>query len=199
MKYSVAGLHGIGEVQTKFHWQVEFITSNNAYFQAYDNILQARCVTTDLPKSTHEKIDVVAHGYTFPGPGIVKRNGTITMKFFENVDANVARFMYQWHDDIYNWNSDDVIGKQQVAHHDLFGDVKMQLWNKQETEVTQTYYLHKCIITELDVGGTLEDGNSPAYFEPVLTLEYAWFNWGAGASTTVDVAHGYSNQVTPTA
>lgn len=172
MKYTASEIHAIAEVQTTFHWDTTFSGPPFAAAEA----LRMRCTTADLPKPEHEKIDVVAHGYTFPGPGIVKRNGVITLQFIESVTADIVEEMMKWHSQIYSWTDDDIEGVQEVAHAQLFGDVKMELLDKQD-QAKQEYNLHKVIVTELDVGGKFEDGASPNYFMPVMTLEYAWFNW----------------------
>jgi len=172
MKYTADQLHKIAEVQTKFHWDVTF---SGAPFANAEG-LRMRAKTMGLPKSTHAKIDVVAHGYTFPGPGIVQRNGNITLTFFESVTADIVETMMKWHNDIYNWTQNDVTGIQGVAHAALFGEITMTLLDKQD-KPKQIYELHRCIMTDMDQGGDLEAGDSPAAFEPVMTIEYAWFNW----------------------
>ena len=172
MKYSADQLHKIAEVQTVFHWDVSF---SGPPFTAAEEF-RMRATTLDLPKPVHSKIDVVTHGYTFPGPGIVQRNGSITLTFFESVTADIVNNMMAWHSQIYSWTPSDVTGIQEVGHAALFGEVTMTLLDKQDAP-KQIYDIHRCIITDLDPGGQLSDGASPDYFKPVLTLEYAWFNW----------------------
>jgi hypothetical protein len=60
----------------------------------------------------------------------------------------------------------------------MFEDIEenVDVMNKKD-EDKQIYTLQRCIITDLDPGGTPSDGNSPDYFKPVLSIEYAWFNW----------------------
>lgn len=181
MKYNVSKLHGIAEVQTKFHWNATFTGA----MAGFGEKLEMRMVSSSIPKPVHEKIEVNAHGYKFPGPGIVRKNGSIELKAFETVGAEVTQPLFEWYSKIYNSVDKDMQGKQTVAYGDLFGTVTLELLNKQENKTTQTYTLQKVIITEFDPGGELDTGDQVGYFEPVLTLEYAWFNWGVGSGTSL--------------
>lgn len=173
MKFKATEMHAISEVQTTIHWWVSF---QGPPFSGQDQSLHKRCTTIDLPKGTHARIDLMTHGYQFPTPGRVNRNGDITITFFEPVDALVVQMMHDWQSDM--WEHIDMTDEMgfQTSHPEVFGQVTMDLLNKSNTP-TQQYILHHCIIADIDQGGQLSDGSSPDYFKPVLNLGYAWFNF----------------------
>jgi len=172
MLYSADTLHKLAEVQTTFHWKATFSGSPFTDGEA----LAKRVTTSALPAGVHKKIDVNVHGYTFPGPGVVDRNGSITITFFESVTADVVKQAQKWLADIYAADGSDVTGVQRVGHQAVFGEIKLDLMDKQDA-VKQTYELHRCILSAFDAGGSLEDGSSPNFFKPTMTVDYAWFNW----------------------
>lgn len=172
MLYSADTLHKLAEVQTTFHWKATF---SGAPFPNGDGFSK-RMTSSTLPQGQHKKIDVAVHGYVFPGPGIIDRAGSVTLNFFESVTADIVKDMIKWQADIYAADGSDVTGVQRVGHQSVFGEVKLELMDKQDA-VKQTYELHRCILSSFDAGGSLEDGSSPNYFKPVLTIDYAWFNW----------------------
>lgn len=174
MIFSADTLHKVSEVQTVFHWDIEF-TGNTIITDT--DALKKRVTTAGLPRSTHSKIDLNTKGYTFPIPGRVNKNGDITITFFESVTADVIKMLQNWHNQIWSANDSDVLGKQQTDHQNLFVDITLHLQNKKD-EDKQIYTLHRCIITDIDPGASeLTDGSSPDYFKPVLNISYAWHNW----------------------
>lgn len=184
MRYTAQELHSISEVQTNFNWIVDF---SGAPFASLDTPLKMRMTSADLPKANHNHIDVLTHGFEFPTPGIVKKNGTITLTAFETVGQEIAQPVMEWYSNIYSSQESDMGGKQKVAHQQLFGTVTMALQNKQESQITATYKLHKCILTEeFDPGAGLGAGpDGPDYFKPVLNISYAWFNYGKGSASNL--------------
>lgn len=173
MKFAVSELHAIGEVQTTFHWDVTFSESPFSAAEA----LKIRMTSGDLPAGTHTPVNLVTHGYAFPGPGYIDRSATVTLTFFESVTADIIEQINKWYSQIYGCDTSDVNGRQEVAHDQIFGHVKMELLNKQD-EVKQTYELYKVILVDaIGIGGTLSDGADAEYFKPTLTLKCAWYTW----------------------
>lgn len=176
MRYSATKLAALTEVQTTFHWEVIF---TGPPFSALAEPLAMRMTSADLPKAVHNGLEVKAHGHKFPGPGSVDRSGEITLTAFESVGAEIIKPVREWYSNIWGTESGDVSGIQKVAHEQLFGTVTINLLNKQENKVTQTYTLERAILGDFDQGGALQDGQDEIdYFKPVITLRFAWFNWG---------------------
>lgn len=183
MRFNASKLHSIAEVQTTFHWIADF---SGSPFGALAEPLQLRMTSSTLPKAEHKLLDVKTHGFTFPEPGIIKRNGEITLKAFETVGGEIVKPLMEWYSNIYGTESGDVTGKQKVAHDALFGTVTLSLQNKQENKTTQTYTLAKCILKEFNPGGELQDGAEDTdYFKPEIILAYAWFNFGLGTDKSL--------------
>lgn len=169
------------EVQTRFHWKAEF---SGAPFNSLSQPLQLRVTTIALPKLKHDAITVKTHGYPVIGPGLIRRNGTITLTYFESVGAEVIEPIYQWAKRISNHMSGDMDGKQTVAYADLFGTITLSLQNKEEKKTTQTYTLQKCILVdEFDVGSLEAGADDVGYFENSITVGYSWYDWGKESGT----------------
>lgn len=183
MRYSAQELHAVAEVQTAFHWIVDF---SGAPFGALDTPLKMRMTSGDLPKLTHAGLEVATHGYEFPEPGVIKKNGEITLTSFETVGMEIAQPIFQWASNIYSSETANMSGRQLVDHASLFGTVTIGLQDKMESRITATYVLHKCLLGAFDPGASLIDGvSSQEYFKPVITLRYAWFNFGRGGSANL--------------
>lgn len=183
MRYRASELHK-DELQTNFHWIVDF---SGAPFASLDTPLKMRMTSGDLPKANHQQIDLVTHGYPFPKPGIVVRSGTITLTAYETVDHSILAPVMEWYSNIYSAEEGDMSGKQKVPEDQLYGTITMAMQNAMESEITATYKLHKCLLSEeLDWGATLEPGpDGPDYFKPVLSFSYAWFNFGKGSAANL--------------
>lgn len=176
MKYSAKKLHSITEVQTSFHWDVTF---SGAPFLKYGEDMRMKMTTGTLPKPEAKNLDVTLHGFTFPQPGIVNRNGEIELTAVDMVDAKIALMAMEWYDNVYAAGDGDINGVQKVNHADLFGTVKMQLLNKKEDKVTRTYTLNFALISDFEPGFDLQDGAEEAeYAKPKLKLAYGWANFG---------------------
>lgn len=172
MKFKATEMHAIAEVQTTIHWQVTFTGGPFTDGEA----LQKRMTSSDIPTGEHTPIDVVTHGYKFPGPGVVNRSGEWSGTFFESVTADIVDMMQRSLSDIMEATSDDVTAVQLKGHQELFGTIKLELMDKQDT-VKQTYTLNKCILKSIDPGGELADGaDSADYYKPKVTIAYGWYN-----------------------
>lgn len=178
MRYTAQELHAITEVQTSFHWIADF---SGPPFGALDTPLKMRMTSGQLPQFQHAGLNVGVHGYEFPEPGVIKKNGEITLTAFETVGHEIAQPIFQWASNVYSSEDSNMSGRQLVAHQQLFGTVTIGLQNKEESRVTATYTLQKCIVGGFDPGAQLTDGGTVQdYFKPVITLRYAWFNFGLG-------------------
>lgn len=178
MRYSAAQLHARTEVQTDGHWRVDF---TGTPFARFGELLSMMMTSSNLPTPEPQTMNVKLHGFEFPQPGTVKRNGSISLQAVEGVDCGIIRPVYEWFNSIYSAGESDVQGVQTVEHQALFGDVIMSLQNKREDRVTQTYSLYRCIINGFEPGGELQDATDGVdYFKPRITLAYAWYNWGPG-------------------
>lgn len=183
MRYTAREMHGITEVQTTFHWIVDF---SGPPFSALDIPLKMRMTTGQLPQFNHQGLNVATHGYEFPEPGIVKKNGEIQLIAFETVGQEIATAMHQWASNVYSSEDNNMGGKQLVQHDQLFGTVTMALQNKQESLITATYTLQKCLVGAFDPGGQLTDGSTQTdYFKPAIMLRYGWFNFGKNSAANL--------------
>lgn len=172
MIYSADELHKVSEVQTMFHWDAEF---SGPMFAGFEERLRKRVTTMDLPKGMHSGFEVNTHGYTFPSPGRVNRNGELTLAFNESVTADVIEHLHRCQNNIWSSTDNDVTGIQQVDHFDLFGTITMRLKDKRDQD-TQIYTLYRCLIGDVDQGGQLTDGSGPDYFKPIMNIRYSWFS-----------------------
>lgn len=183
MRYSAQEMHAITEVQTTFHWIVDF---SGPPFAALDTPLKMRMTSGTLPQFNHQGLNIPVHGYEFPEPGIIKKNGEIQLTAFETVGQEIAQALHQWASDVYSSDANNMSGRQRVAHSQLFGTATIALQNKQESRITATYTLQKCLVGGFDPGGSLTDGASQTdYFRPVITLRYAWYNFGLASAANL--------------
>lgn len=179
MRISAKKLHGVTEAQTSFHWDCQF---SGAPFAAYAEELRMLMTASSLPKATHKNLEVNLHGFTFPQPGIVNRNGEIDLQAVGMVNGKIDECFLQWQKNIYSVTEDgDISGIQLVNHPDLFGKVTMRLYNKNENRVTRMYTLNHVLMANYESGLSLQDGaESMDYAKPTFNLAYAWFSTGIG-------------------
>ena len=126
---------------------------------------------SDLPKPTHEILTVQTHGYEFPTPGIIKRNGTITMTFLETTKVEILKAFEKYYKDVY----DHTKGTRTGAYSEFFFITTLMQEDATGDKKIATYLLNDCIITEIDFGGSFENGLSPNYYKPKMTIGYSHF------------------------
>lgn len=169
MIYSADELHKLSEVQTNFHWDAEF---TGPPFDKYVEPLKKRVISSTLPTYEHQIGSVTLCGQKIIVPGVVSYSGTITLTFFEGVKFEVYQMMSDWAKAVSNRTDDDVTGEFK-SFEDVWGTVKLVLQNKRD-EKTREVTLHNCLLTSVDSGGMLDNGTSPDYLRPTLTLSYGF-------------------------
>lgn len=179
MKFNARKLHGATEAQTSFHWDVTF---SGPPFATYGEELRMLMTSSSIPKGVQRNLEVNLHGFTFPQPGMVNRNGAIDLQAVGMVNGKIDQCMLEWQKNIYSVTEDgDISGVQLVDHPDLFGKVVMRLFNKRENKVTKMYTLNGVLLGDYDSGLGLQDGaESMDYAKPAINLAYAWFSTGIG-------------------
>ena len=174
MRYHASELFQISELQTNSFWNIVF---GEGPLKHYAQALEKRVTASELPKPELRNITVGVHGYEFEIPGTINYKAQITLTFVEPVDAKVSKAVDEWLRKIYRrGHQHNVKGVQTVKHYELFQNFNLIPYNREDIK-TQVFHCHKAIINAWDMGGGLEDGNSPDVWKPTITFTVNWFNW----------------------
>jgi hypothetical protein len=175
MKFSMQETkQGLGQVQTTLHWLFNITVPAKAVGD-FPEKLQIRVQTTGLPNADHQTTKVELQGHVINSAGKTVKNGELSSKFVEGVDAAVQAYFTKW--DAARWGGDgsDTTGKQS-NDADLKAEVIIQLLDPQD-KPTQTYTL---IGAMPKITNSSELAQQADVFTPDITWEYDDFHKDVG-------------------
>ena len=166
---SLNQIRNLGSLQKSYRYKVLFAKLPAVVTGIDVNALNLLAETSELPRSTHEKITISLHGMQFHETGRSIAAGTITMTFRETESPLVRDLVAQWEKGIFDLQSgvaSDKSGSEAII-------VIQQLDSNDNP--TMTYRLEGCFLEEADLG-SLEGGSSETQ---VITLSISYDNYTA--------------------
>jgi len=173
MKFDYKKVRGaLSEVQTTFRWVVRFLEDTNTdpdIKAKFDEDVEIRCQSLDLPQGSTEHIQVQLQGQTINYVGKENRNGEITLTIVGGADAKDQEALYYWKSKYFSALEGNSVGTEKCKIK-----VEMDLLDA-NNEVTRTYTLYGVLPGQIGAGGSL--GQDSAALQPTITLSYDNFTW----------------------
>ena len=126
--------------------------------------LTYRCMTSDLPGSQLEALDVALHGVQVPYAGRRMFTQTMSVTFLETVDWETSRKFVRWHEIARSWRMNSGSGSAVY-----WATGQMVLYND-SAEVARTIQINN--IFPENVQEAQLDGSSSQAIQLSLTLRY---------------------------
>ncbi|TMP46313.1 hypothetical protein CWB96_00330 [Pseudoalteromonas citrea] len=165
-------IRNLDDFAVLYKWDVWFTPPAAVAFDR--NELNVRCLSSTIPTSSVQSIDIQIRGHHIKQAGIVNDDQTINLTFAETVDNTVHNMLNNWREALWATNT----GKQ-VKRAEYQCDMLLTRLNNQN-EPIWTYKLIGCYLENIDWGGQL-GGDTSDIIRPSVTLSYDYFKMGAGA------------------
>ncbi len=177
MKFSLQETkQGLGQVQTLLHWLFT-ITVPAASMGDFPQKLQIRVQTTGLPQADNQTTKIELQGHVINSAGKTVKNGELTTKFIEGVDAELSAYFINWQSKRWSGDGQDDQGVQE-NDEDLKAEIQIQLLDPKD-KPTQTYTLVGAM-PKFTPGGELGQTADP--LSPEVTWEFDSFHVKAGGA-----------------
>lgn len=166
---SIEQIRSVADFQANYRWNLTFATFPAAVDGAPSaQDLNLRCETSEIPKSTNQKIQVSIRGHKVNQPGIQEYQGTINFTFVETVDNKIKAFMKAWREACWATKT----GVWAGTKAQLQATVLIEQLDNQDNAVWQ-YKLVGCFLEDYDLGQLAADGSDVQ--RPSMTLAYDYF------------------------
>jgi hypothetical protein len=155
----------------KYRWDLRFFAVPAALGISFNpTLLNLRCESTEIPKSTGNTFSVTIRGLEDNvNPGLWKTAGKIKLVFVESVDNEILNWIQSWREAIWNPGIGNGLTKADL----LVGVTLTRLGRKEEP--VRYYTMAKTLLADYDPGGDLEEDDKGGVIKPNVTLVYPNF------------------------
>lgn len=170
LSVNINEIRNLGPFAPVYKWGLEFLKNP---LPLSDRDLSIRCLSTEVPRSTNQSIDIQLHGHHVKQPGISDSSHTITMAFAENITNEISNALKVWRE--MCWRLKEGAAEYKM---DLEAVVKITLLDQKD--LPRWYFiLHGVYLEDYDPIGTQLDGVTSDIQRPTWTLSYDYFEDGA--------------------
>jgi hypothetical protein len=167
--FSIDQLRALPDFARTYKWDMQFLTLPAVGALAFpiSEQLNLRCESTELPKSTNQKIEVDIRGHKVRQAGINDYIGTLTLTFTETVDNTIHNFIKAWRELVWETRSGRSFDKAQYT-----ATLKITRLDNQDRAIWD-YVLYGCFLEDYDLGSL--EGGTPEIMRPSMTLSFDYF------------------------
>ena len=167
--FDIDQLRGLPDFAKTYKWDLQFLTLPVVGPLGFpvSNDMNLRCESSEIPKTTNQKIEVDIRGHKVRQAGINDYLGSLTLTFSETVDNTVHSFFKAWREIIWETRTGRSFPKAQYT-----ATLKLQRLNNQDEPIWD-YIVYGCFPEDFEMG-TLD--NTSDIMRPALTLSYDYFN-----------------------
>lgn len=157
-------IRNVGDFATVYQWNLYFAQFPNIGSYPSSGELNLRCLTSELPQSTNQKIPIGIRGHKVFQPGIREYTGTLTLTFAETIDNTIAEFLREW---------EEACTESNTGRHNIKQDVEaviiIERLDREDNPIYR-YTLVGCFIETFEEGQL--DGESSEIMRPSITISY---------------------------
>lgn len=165
-------IRNLGDYATVYHWSFEVATSPTVV--GFDDGLNLRCTTSDVPKMSSEPILIDVRGVKIKQHGIYTPTQQITIELNETVDNYVHSRIKQWRDACWAART----GAQKTME-EVKGDFLLHRYDGTREKIIWTYKLVGVFLEDYDIP---QLNNASEALKPTMILSYDYFLDGEGAA-----------------
>ena len=169
MPPTLNSIRNLGSMQKSYRYRVLFAKLPAVVTGIDVNALNLLAETSELPRTTNNKIEITLHGHRIQEPGNSISAGTISMSFRETENPLLRDLVNQWQTGVFDLQtgvSADKVGVEAI--------ITIQQLDSNDN-ATMTYRLEGCFLEEADLG-SVEGGSSDTQ---VITLSISYDNYTA--------------------
>lgn len=166
--FTIDQLRSMPDFAKTYKWDLQFLTLPvvGAFTFPISEALNLRCESSEIPKTTNQKIEVDIRGHKVRQPGIMDYPGTLTITFSETVDNTIHNFLKAWREVIWETRTGRSFPKAQAT-----ATLKLTRLDSQDNAVWD-YTIYSCFPEDYEIG---QLDNASDIIRPSLTLSYDYF------------------------
>jgi hypothetical protein len=166
--FTIDQLRSMPDFAKTYKWDLQFLTLPvvGPFAFPISEALNLRCESSEVPKTTNQKIEVDLRGHKVRQPGIMDYPGTLTLTFTETVDNTIHNFLKAWREIIWETRTGRSFPKAQST-----ATLKLTRLDNQDNPVWD-YVVYSCFPEDYEIGSL---DNASDIIRPSLTLSYDYF------------------------
>lgn len=166
--FNIDELRSMQDFAKTYKWDLQFLTLPVVGPFAFptSQALNLRCESSEIPKTTNQKIEVDLRGHKVRTAGINDYVGTLTLTFTETVDNTIHNFFKAWRELVWETRTGRSFQKSQYT-----ATLKLTRLNNQDQPIWD-YVLYSCFPEDFDYGSL---DNASEIMRPALILSYDYF------------------------